>query len=571
MIISRRNALLSGLAGGTAACVSQPNLGSFENPESAGSSTFSCGVASGDPAAESIVLWTRVDVPGGGNVPVSVEVAADDSFSTIVWSRSLETGAASDWTVKVVADGLTPGTRYAYRFKASGSVSAVGYTKTLPENTDRARFAVASCSHYGFGHFNAYDHIARQKNLDAVLHLGDYIYEYGRDSYGGPEGAKLGRLVEPAHEIVSLDDYRERHRQYKRDGALQRMHAAHPMIAIWDDHETTNDSFKAGAENHQAGTEGRWVDRKRAALQAYYEYMPVRDPLPGKGRESLFKSYSWGKYLTLPVIESRLTARSEQLSIAEAFQTLTSPEALEAYRRDVMGDPTRELLGPDQLAFVDDALTKSVADGASWRVIGNQVMMARVISPNLAPFFTEEDIVAFEPLFPQIRGFLALGTLGLPLNFDAWDGYPAARQRFYDRAANAGARDLVVLTGDSHQFWANSLFDDEGEPMGIELGTSGITSPGASKYLGDYTQDVTFAIRNDNPEVRYMDAVNKGYMLLSFEEDRGEARLISMSTVESPSYQAIETASFALVKENGTVAYKESEGLGFKERVLFSR
>ncbi|NRA30172.1 MAG: alkaline phosphatase D family protein, partial [Parvularculaceae bacterium] len=306
MIISRRNALLAGLAGSTAACVSQPNLGAFENPAATGAGAFSCGVASGDPAADSMVLWTRVDVADGGNISVTVEVATDDSFSTIVWSKSVETGPAKDWTVKVVADGLTPGRRYAYRFKAGGELSTVGLTKTLPESTDRARFAVASCSHYGFGYFNAYDHIARQQELDAVLHLGDYIYEYGRDAYGGPEGAKIGRLVEPAHEIVSLADYRERHRQYKRDGALQRMHATHPVITIWDDHETTNDSFKSGAENHQPDTEGDWGDRKRAALQAYYEYMPVRDPEPGKARESLFKSYSWGKYLTLPIIESRL-------------------------------------------------------------------------------------------------------------------------------------------------------------------------------------------------------------------------------------------------------------------------
>jgi len=571
MIISRRNALLAGLAGSTAACVTKPDLGAFENTSNGARTLFSCGVASGDPAQDSVVLWTRVDNETGGNVRVLVEVAADDSFETLVYSEALETGPAKDWTVKHVATGLEPGTQYAFRFKAGDATSPAGSTKTLPEETDRVRFAVASCSHYGFGYFNAYDHIARQEGLDAVLHLGDYLYEYGRDGYGGPEGAKLGRLVEPAHEIVSLDDYRRRHRQYKGDAALQRMHAAHPLIAIWDDHETTNDSFKAGAENHQPETEGSWADRKRAALQAYYEYMPVRDPKPGRTREQLFKSYSWGKYLTLPVIESRLTARGEQLSHAEAMQSLTSPKAIEAYRQNVIGDPSREMLGLEQLQFLEATLSSSVQQGATWRVIGNQVMMARVTSPNLAPYFTEEDIVSFEPLFPQIRAFLAFGSLGLPLSVDTWDGYAAARQRFYQTAANVGARDLVVLTGDSHQFWANSLFDDDGEAMGIELGTSGITSPGASKYLGDYTFDVTLAIRNENPEVRYMDAVNKGYMLLDFVEDEASARFISVSTIKSTAYQAQQTASFDIEKTNGSVGYKGMSGLGFKERVLFNR
>ncbi|MEM9840595.1 MAG: alkaline phosphatase D family protein [Pseudomonadota bacterium] len=569
MLISRRNALAAGLAGSAAACASKPNLGSFTTDLTPGDGTFASGVASGDPAMDSVVLWTRIDGASGGTLPVRVEVAEDVSFSTVVWSETVETGPERDHTVKVVAQGLEPGRQYAYRFMVFDRMSPVGLTKTLPEETSRVRFAVMSCSNYNFGYFNAYDHAARDRDIDCVLHLGDYIYEYGPDGYGGEKGAALGRVHEPAREIVTLDDYRKRHRQYKNDPATRRLHAAHPMIAIWDDHETSNDSFRLGAENHQPDKEGEWSARKRAALQAYYEYMPVREPSPGKAREELFKTYSWGKFLSLPIIESRLTARDSQISYGEALPSLSSSEDVERFRREVLGDPSRELLGAAQQAFIQDALKISVDRGDTWRVIGNQVMMARVTSPNLAPYLSEEDIVAFEALLPELRAFLAIGTLGLPLNVDAWDGYPAARERLYQGASDVGARDLVVLTGDSHQFWANDLTRDDGTPMGVELGTSGITSPGASEYFGENAFDITLVLRRDNPDVRYTDPSNQGYILLEFNEDKAHAQFVSMSTIEAPAYNAIQTAAFNLKKQDGTVAFDGHQGLGFKERVLF--
>lgn len=569
MLISRRNALFTGLAGSAAACATRPNLGSFTADLTPGDGTFTSGVASGDPAADSVVLWTRIDGASRGTLPVRVEVAEDRSFTTVVWSANLETGPERDFTVKAIAEGLEPGRQYAYRFMVYDRVSPVGMTRTLPEETDRVRLAVMSCSNFNFGYFNAYDHAARDTRIDAVVHLGDYIYEYGPDGYGGAKGAELGRPHDPPRELVTLDDYRRRHRQYKNDPATRRLHAAHPIIAVWDDHETSNDSFQKGAENHQPTAEGGWEERKRAALQAYYEYMPVREPRPGRSREELFKTYSWGKFLSLPIIESRLTARDEQVSYAEAVPSLTSPEAVERFKREVLGDPARELLGQAQQAFLHDALKSSVDRGDTWRVIGNQVMMARVTSPDLAPFLTEADIVSFEKLFPDLRAFLALGQLGLPLNVDAWDGYPAARERLFQNATDVGATDLVVLTGDSHQFWANDLTRDDGTPMGVELGTTGITSPGASAYLGERAFDVSLLLRRDNPDVRYTDPANQGYIMLEFKEDTARAQFVSMSTIEQPSYNAIQTASFNLKKENGTVAFDGFQGLGFKERVLF--
>jgi phosphodiesterase/alkaline phosphatase D-like protein len=569
MHISRRTALLTGLAGGTAACATKPELGAFRAEEATGEATFSCGVASGDPGPDSVVLWTRIGGVERGSVPVRVEIAEDASFSRVIWTEATETDASRDYTVKVVADGLEPGKRYAYRFTVFDRISPAGMTRTLPEEAESARFAVASCSNYPFGYFNAYDHIARQEDIDAVLHLGDYIYEYGRDAYGGEKGAKLGRNHEPAHEIISLGDYRRRHRQYKADPSARRMHAAHPLIAIWDDHETTNDSWRDGAENHDPSTEGPWEARKRAALQAYYEYMPVRDPQPGGAREALFRSFSWGKLLTLTAIESRLSARTKQLQYSEIVPTLTSFEAIEQFRQEVLGDPSRELLGNGQRQFLEESLTASVDSGATWRLVANQVLFARVTAPDLGEYVTEDDIAVIEPQWPEIRDFLAFSALGLPLNTDSWDGYPAARERFYDAAERSGAKDLIVLTGDTHQFWANDLKRDDGRHMGVELGTTGVTSPGPAAYLGERAFDYSLLLRRDNPEVRYTDASSNGYLLLTLNGDEGHVDFIAMSTIDTPDYRALRSAAFDLKRRRGTVELTNPKGLGFKERVLY--
>ncbi len=567
MFVSRRNALLVGLAG-VGACATQPKLGGFESNASAANADFSCGVASGDPARESVVLWTRL-AGVDGHVAVKAEVAEDDSFAKVVWSENTETGPSRDHTVKVVATGLTPGKRYAYRFVAGERVSPVGFTKTLPETTERVRFAVASCSHYSFGYFNAYDHMARDKDIDAVLHLGDYFYEYGVDGYGGEMGAQLGRPHDPPHEVLTIDDYRRRHRQYKTDASLQSMHAAHAIIPIWDDHETSNDSFQRGAENHQPVTEGSWEDRKRAALQAYYEYMPVRDPEPGRTREQFYRDYAWGNFLTVTAIETRLTARTKPIDYAEAVSVLNSSEDVERFRNETLVDPLRELLGDVQRGFVEQSLTASVESGATWRLLANQVLMARVLAPDLGSYVTEEQIVALEAQFPPVRDFLKWSSLGLPYNTDAWDGYPAARERFYQSAQAAGAKDLIVLTGDTHMFWANDLKTDSGEAMGVEFGTAGITSPGAGSLFGDAAFDYSLLLRRDNEEVRYVDAINNGYTTIELSGEKGRVEFISMDTITSQNYTPFRSAGFNLRRRNGTVELAGSDGLGFKEWVLY--
>ncbi|WP_051881571.1 alkaline phosphatase D family protein [Parvularcula oceani] len=565
MTLTRRRLLAGGLFG-LAACGSAGSA-LMKSERLAASGTFSSGVASGDPRTDSVVLWTRAAPAGaGGTVSGMAELSDSPDFDRIVWSARFETGPSRDYTVKLVADGLEPGRRYHYRF-LSGDAVATGRTRTLPEQAERARFAIVSCSNYPFGYFNAYDHIARG-DFDAVIHLGDYIYEYGRRGYGGDVGKTLGRQHEPAHEIVTLDDYRRRHRQYKSDPCSQAMHAAHPLIAIWDDHETANNSWEGGAQNHQRD-EGDWNDRRRAALQAYYEYMPVRDPEPGRSREALYRDYSWGGLLSLAAIETRLTARSEQFEYSDIVPQLTSPEAIAAWRRDKLEDSGRTLMGEAQLDYLESVLRRSVERSEPWRLVANQVIMARVTAPNLVPHVTEADLLELEQQWDQVRAFVQFSALGLPLNVDAWDGYPAARQRFYERAQSAGARDLIVLTGDTHEFWANDLRDDDGSPMGVELGTTGVTSPGPTGYLRDKAFDYSLLLRRENPDVRWHGTGSYGYIDLQLDGDRGQADFVTVSDILSPEYEPGRQASIGLEKRGGTVAFRRPRGLGLKERVLF--
>ncbi|MGV6818923.1 MAG: alkaline phosphatase D family protein [Parvularcula sp.] len=570
MGISRREALVGTMLGGLAGCAtSLERTGPLTSVKKTQNAVFQHGVASGDPDMSSVILWTRIttDEP---IVPAKVQIAKTPDFSGSVMTLKTETSGARDHTIKVLATGLEPGTTYYYRFTVDGAASPVGRTRTLPEKTNRARFAVCSCSNYPFGYFNAYDHMARREDIDAVIHLGDYIYEYGPKGYGGKEGAALGRPHQPPREIISLADYRARHAQYKADPSSQAMHAAHPMIAVWDDHETANDSFSKGAENHTPKTEGEWNIRRAAALQAYYEWMPVREPEPGRLREALYRDYQWGGLLTLSMIETRLTARDRQIDYGEIVPTLKTAEDIERFKREILNDPNRHMMGGPQLDYLKGSLAGSVSRGEPWRIVGNQVLMARLMAPNLTDYLSEERIAEIErDQWDGIRDFVEFSTLGLPVNMDAWDGYPAARQRFYKAAQEAGARDLLVLTGDTHEAWGNDLYDDNDVRMGVELGTTSITSPGSKKYLGDGAADYSLLIRKENRDIRFHDSASHGYILLDLEEDRGTVDYIAVSTITEPTYEAFVTARFDLKKRNGTVDLTNGRGLGFKEKVLF--
>jgi phosphodiesterase/alkaline phosphatase D-like protein len=544
--ITRRAAIVSTLS------LASPALVSCENDSQIENLTFAHGVASGDPTQNSMILWTRLTAPTIVPIKGKWQISESPEFKRAAFKGKFTTNAERDYTVKIDAQGLKPGQIYYYRFKIGKTVSPTGRTKTLPAGTvNNARLAVASCTNYPFGFFNAYDHIAKNPDFDAVIHLGDYFYEYGREGYGGKTGAKIGREHQPAHEIISLADYRIRHAQYKTDASAQSMHAAHPMICIWDDHETANDSWKTGAENHNEG-EGNWDDRRAGAMQAYYEWMPIRDPIPGQPREALFKTYNFGDLLTLVSIETRLTARNRPIDYAQYIPELQTREGIGNFVQNILGDPAREMMGTAQSNYVSSALKQSKDDGQKWRLIANQTIMARVNSPNLTDYKGKDFINEVAKSFPAIHDYIALSPLGLPLNLDSWDGYPAAREHFYQTLKDQGVQDIVVLTGDSHEFWANNLQAADGQFMGVELGTAGVTSPGTGAYFGEAGADYSRRLVEKNADIIYHNLEIHGYIDLTLDRSGGKVDFIGINTVLSPDYTASVVKTISLSSsENG--------------------
>lgn len=571
-VITRRRALLAGLLGGAASCAPRPERTPFTASQEEATGLFAHGVASGDPGADSVVLWTRITAEAAEPVPVLWETASDPEFTTMLGKGEALAAPARDFTVKVVAGGLKPGETLYYRFRAGEAYSPVGRTRTLPAGAvEKARFAVLSCSNYPFGYFNVYDLIARRDDIEAVIHLGDYIYEYGTDGYGGETGARLGRPHDPPHEIITLADYRRRHAQYKADPSSRAMHAAHPIIPIWDDHETSNNSWKDGAQNHDPASEGDWESRRRAALQAYYEWMPVREPAPDRPREAIFRAFSYGDLLTIAALETRLMARARQFEYADVVKTLKTPEDAARFRETVLQDPGREMLGAAQREFLAKTLAGSVAAGQPWRLIANQVIMAEVNAPDLNPHVTDEEIAELEADWPPARAFVESSAFGLPLNFDAWDGYPAARENFYQLVKDAGAQGLLVVTGDTHTWWANDLVARDGAHMGVEFGVHSVTSPSPYRreFLGGKGREYAMLVNRENKPVRYLSGENHGYISLEIGRDSATARFIAVDTIESPNYSAFEKASFAVRKSGEGARFAGVEDVSFKERMLF--
>lgn len=547
MKLNRRHALaLLGLA------AAGPVAGPAAAQGGGGPVSFDHGLASGDTAQDSVVLWTRVTPAAPAAAPAAVEVrwavAADPGFATVVAEGRTTTDVGRDFTVKAVAGGLTPGADYWYRFEAAGVVSPVGRTRTLPQGpTDKVVMGVVSCSLYQGGLFNAYEALAGQAELDLVVHLGDYIYEMGAGAgdYGLKVGGPLGRGHLPAHEIESLADYRQRHAQYKSDPDLQAAHARAPWICVWDDHETANDAWTGGAEAHDPESEGDWKARKARALQAYYEWMPIRDPQPGRAFEAINRSFSIGDLATLVMVETRLQARTKQLSYENPadLPMVAGPDGgpapdIAAFMAK-RADPGRQLLGPAQETWIGAELAASVAKGQPWQVLGNQVVMARVLGPNLTKVLNplqQKMALASLPadMRPRVEKVARLFQNDLPFNLDSWDGYPAARERLYGLMTAAKARP-IVLSGDSHAFWVNELHDEAGRLVAAELGTSAVTSPGWGDDIPNF--DLGGLIARQNPEVLFNDQKAKGFILLTLTHSEARAELVAVSTVRSKAYE----------------------------------
>lgn len=526
-----------------------------------GNETFRHGVASGDPDSRSVILWTRVS-GAASLVDVEWELAADRAFKSVILSGRVPTGPDRDHTVKVLAEGLPAGGTFWYRFRANGMHSPVGRTRTLPVGRlDRLGVALASCSNYAHGFFNAYDAIASDADVDFVLHTGDYIYEYGAEGWGSDVARSIGRVHQPANEIVTLADYRQRHAQYKTDAGSRAMHAAHPLLACWDDHESANNPWTGGAQNHQEETEGRWEDRRAASIRAYFEWMPVREPGINRSRMQFWRGYSFGDLATLFTLETRHSARAEQIEYGEAIKArIKSVADARMFERESFDAPGRPMLAPELEADLDAALRRSVAGRQPWRLIGNPMPVARMRVPDVVGLGLIPDPAATPAASDAAKELAWKGKWNLPFYPDTWDGYEWARERLYALSRRAGAGDLIFLTGDSHSFWANRLSDAAGRPAGIELGTAGITSPGdfaASLFGPDISARLDRAFVDHNPEVVWTDNMHQGYVRLILERGEAHAAFVAVDTVLSQDYATRVLKRYAIARKAGKLQLAE--------------
>jgi len=492
---------------------------------------FAHGVASGDPLPDRVILWTRVtptpaSSPGSASGPavtVRWQVAADPRFRRVVASGSARTGPEVDHTVKVDAAGLAPAMTYWYRFVLDGVRSPVGRTRTAPAAdalVARLRLGVASCANYEGGFFSAYRHLAARSDLDAVLHLGDYLYEYGPGKYG--PGPAIGRVHRPPHEMVTLADYRQRHAHYKTDADLQALHASVPFIVTWDDHETTNDAWADGAENHQPATEGPYDVRKAAARRAYDEWMPIRTP----GGSQIYRRLRFGRLAELTMLDLR-QYRSEQLT---------------AETGGAADDPRRTITGRAQMDYLKAGLA---AHQSQWKLVGNPVMISPVMFPPLPSTISR-------PL-ADVTGLLP--PEGVTYNYDQWDGYTADRRELLTHLADQGVRDTVFLTGDIHSAWACDVPLDAGtyplsRSVATELVCTSVTSDNLNEITGTPPRTTSLAvevgIRAANRHVQHVELDSHGYSVLDIRPDRVQMDWYEISDRTDPAATSRFATAFAV-------------------------
>ena len=518
--ISRRG--LFSLAGASAALAASPGIARTFG------SGFTHGVASGEPGPNRALLWTRY--VGEAETRLEWQVSETSDFAAIASQGSVSALADRDWCAKAWAEGLLADRWYYYRFIApDGTMSDTGRTRTLPQGpTQGFKLAVFSCSNFGFGWFNAYGHAAEVNDCDLAVHLGDYIYEYGAGTYPSVDQADPMRVLYPASEIVALADYRLRHATYRADPDLRRLHQVLPMIAVWDDHESSNDSWKDGAQNHQPETEGDWAVRKAAAKRAYREWMPVSD--------EPYAAYDVGDLATLFRLDTRLEGREQQFSLEKILDGATDPaaaaEALVRFRDGDWANPDRQLLGEAQERWIAAGLAASKARGATWQVLVQQVLMGKLRTPPSIVSAISDDMPEF--VRKRLLAAALASSAGLPSNMDAWDGYPAARERLLTAALEADAN-LLVLAGDTHNGWAFEL-DHEGAKAGIEFGVPGTTSPGLENSLRTIApRDFARAVVGANDQLKWADTSQRGYMTVELTPARATTEYRFVETIKTRS------------------------------------
>ncbi len=479
--------------------------------------SFEHGIASGDPLADRVILWTRVSGADAKSLKVRWQLASDPDMTSVIRHGVARTSSRRDYTVKVDAGSLPANSTLYYRFEAGGVRSPVGRTRTLPDDgVEQVRLAVVSCAAYPAGYFHVYREIAQRDDIDVVIHLGDYIYEHGHGEYATEHAEELGRIPEPRHEIVTLDDYRKRHAQYKGDPDAQAMHQAHAMIATWDDHEVANDAWKNGAENHKKDDEGKWTRRRAAAMRAYFEWMPIRH-VAQRGRTRIFRSFRFGDLMTLIMLDTRFYGRDLQPDAGGDVERAD----IEIARRD----PDRRMLGRRQERWLRRTLKRSA--GTTWQLIGQQVMVVPLKTPDLEPLLDLDGPSLLSREF--LEGMIEGSKDNPSMMMDTWDGYLAAKQDFLmdlDRYAT----NPVVLSGDLHTSIAGDLIPDGREhPVAVEFMPSSITSPVFAEYLPErFPSAVRDATMQLNPSMKYMETNRRGWVCLTVtkSECRGEWHLL---------------------------------------------
>lgn len=527
---------------------------------------FDFGVASFDPTNSSVIIWTRYSTTEA-TADITWQVSTDANFNNILREGVVTTDANRDYTVSIEVQELDPGLKLYYRF-ANGEDDAksdVGETLTFSNDAAEVKFAITSCANFASGFFHVYTEMANS-DADVIIHLGDYIYEYGQGEYGTtPFTDTLGRTPEPGSEIISLGDYRTRYRQYRSDSGLKLAHQKKPFIAVWDDHEVTNDAYIDGAENHQED-EGSFEARKQAALQAYSEYMPART----NNSSIIYRSFQIGNLVNLIMLDTRLIGRTKQLDYGDYIDNQGNLDAV-AFQTDLL-DPTRTLLGETQLNWL---LSEIQSSSAQWQVLGQQVLMGRMnvpaellvflgaITAELEATGTVSDatLIGFNTALTELvtlkvralnndptltEGELLRLNTEIPYNLDAWDGYPIEREAVL--AALQG-RQSLVLAGDTHNAWSNTLKTQDGSMVATEFATSSVSSPGFEQFLG--TDPATIAgfeqaIVTLIDDLNYFDASQRGFNLVTINGSGATSQWIFVSDILSEAYAAIPGPSLSV-------------------------
>ena len=499
--------------------------------------SFNHGVASGDPLEDRVILWTRVTPQQAGPVEVILEVSENKNFSKVAYSKKLNTSSLSDYTIKydfLAKQYCNSDNGFFYRFRAGNSVSETGRSKTFSKNIKSAKIAIFSCSNFPAGYFNAYQAAAEKNDLDLWLHLGDYLYEYPMGGYATENAKKLGRAPIPIHEMITLSDYRQRHAQYKLDQGSIALHKHAPLIAVWDDHEFSNDAWKRGAENHsEDGSEGDFYARRSAAIKAYYEWMPIREQ---QNKRRIFRDFKIGKLMHLIMLDTRQFGRDKQI---QPKDYLSKSGFYQAKFYNDLNSEYRELLGAEQFSWIEDKILNS---NAAWTIFGQQVLMTKLKFPDISKTLKAEEIPDF------LKPYLKLLGLGIPSNLDAWDGYPAARNKLYKLMKNAKKK-FISLAGDTHNSWVSVLENQSGEKVGIELGAPSVTSPGITDVLNLDENNFVDSIVKLNKELQWMNPSNRGYLFLDCTDSKIIASFNFIKELENINSEISSSQSFLIHRE----------------------